>query len=550
MNNTGQLSRRSLLAAAGFAGLAALTGCGSGDDGSTDAKDLSKKRAGAMEKYGVGDQFKATKALSFTMLHNDMPAYPLKKNWLFWQELTKRTGVTITVTSVPLADFEKKKSLLIGAGDAPLILPKTYHPGEVPFVASGAILPLSEYVDLLPNFQDKVKKWKLEAELDAIRQSDGKYYILPGLHERVKPGYSLSFRTDILARHNLALPTSWDEVYEVLKALRAAYPDVIPFSDRWGSVQPAGALLQYMAPAFGTVGGWAYSNADFDFKAKKFIFPGASDGYRQMVEFLHKLVSEKLLDPEGFTQTDDQATQKLLAGKSFAISANPQELAANYRYNLQRQIKGSDIQMIPTPTGPAGSAIDGTRLENGLMISTKATKREDFVAMMQFIDWLWYSDAGQEFAKYGVEGVTYTKPAPGQYKVKDGINFQGSDPGAAKDIQKDYGFTNGEFTYGGNWSLVSSSFTPDEKKFQDAMGTRTLLPIDPAHPLESMEQEQATLWETSLKDHVTQNTLKFALGKRPLSEWDAYVSELKAKNMDRYIALHNKAYERFRKEHG
>ncbi|BFO16410.1 hypothetical protein SHKM778_27980 [Streptomyces sp. KM77-8] len=38
------------------------------------------------------------------------------------------------------------------------------------------------------------------------------------------------------------------------------------------------------------------------------------------------------------------------------------------------------------------------------------------------------------------------------------------------------------------------------------------------------------------------------LGKRPLSEWDDYVKELKAKNMDRFIELHNQAYERFRKE--
>lgn len=53
-----------------------------------------------------------------------------------------------------------------------------------------------------------------------------------------------------------------------------------------------------------------------------------------------------------------------------------------------------------------------------------------------------------------------------------------------------------------------------------------------------------------LRDHVTQNTLKFAMGKRPLSEWDDYVSELKAKNMDQLVGLHNKARERFQKENG
>ncbi len=126
----------------------------------------------------------------------------------------------------------------------------------------------------------------------------------------------------------------------------------------------------------------------------------------------------------------------------------------------------------------------------------------------------------------------------------------GSDPDAPKDLQKDYGFFNGVFTYGGSWALVSSSFGPDEKAFQDVMARREQLPVGPAHPLRSVEQEQAQLWDTPLRDHVTQNTLKFALGKRPLTEWDDYVTELKAKNMDRLVDLHNKARERYTKENG
>lgn len=116
--NAGQLSRRQILAAAGFIGLATLTGCGSGDGGG-DGKDLSKKQNGAMKEYRAGQQFKATKALSFSMLHNDNPGYPMKTNWLFWKEVTKLTGVTLKPVDVPLVDYEKKRSVLIGSGDAP-----------------------------------------------------------------------------------------------------------------------------------------------------------------------------------------------------------------------------------------------------------------------------------------------------------------------------------------------------------------------------------------------------------------------------------------------
>ncbi|MGW0471020.1 ABC transporter substrate-binding protein [Streptomyces coeruleorubidus] len=551
MQNAGQLSRRQILAAAGFIGLATLTGCGSGDDGG-DGKDLSKKQNGAMKNYRAGQQFKAAKPLSFSVLHNNNPVYPMKDGWLFWKELTKRTGVTLKPVDVPLADYEKKRSVLIGAGDAPFLIPKTYHPSEVAFVSSGAILAVSDYVHLMPNFRDKVRKWKLEPELDSIRQSDGKYYLLPGLHEKAKAGYSLSFRTDVLDKHGLSLPTTWDEVHDVLKALREEYPRTYPFSDRWSTNTPfpCGALFGYLGQAFGVRAGWAYDNISFDHKAQKFVFTGAQDAYRRMVEYLRGLVAEKLMDPESFSQTDDQAVQKLLAEKSYAISANPQELVQHYRYNLERQVDGAKIEMVPVPLGPAGPVVlGGTRLENGVMVSSKALKSDSFVAMMQFLDWLWYSDEGQKFCKWGVEGVTYTGSG-GRPELKPGISLMGSDPDAPKDLQKDYGFFNGVFTYGGSWALVSSSFSPDEKRFQDAMSQREQLPIDPAHPLQSFEQEQSTLWDTPLKDHVIQNTLQFVLGKRPLSEWNAYLAELKSKNMQQLVDLHNKAYERFKKENG
>jgi putative aldouronate transport system substrate-binding protein len=77
------------------------------------------------------------------------------------------------------------------------------------------------------------------------------------------------------------------------------------------------------------------------------------------------------------------------------------------------------------------------------------------------------------------------------------------------------------------------------------MNKRKIRPVDPPHPLSAEEREQATLWEAALRDHVDQQTLRFILGQRPLSEWDAYVAELRGKNMDRYIDLVNKAHQRF-----
>ncbi|RKN39591.1 extracellular solute-binding protein [Micromonospora endolithica] len=534
--------RRAAVATAGVLALTLATAC-SEDPG--ESTDLAENRVGAMAEYGVGDQFKATEALSFSTLYNNHTFYPLKDDWLFWSELTKRTNVTIEPVAVPLSDYEQKRSLLIGAGDAPLIIPKTYHPAETAFVASGAILPVSDYLDLMPHFRDKMEKWNLKPEIDNLRQSDGKFYLLPGVHEKPTQDYTVLVRTDVLQELNQPVPKTWDELYTVLKAMKAKYPDVYPYSDLFSKPTPTGALLNILGASYGTQAGWDYQHATWDPAAKKFTYTGGSEQYKQMLTYLHKLVAEGLLDPESFTQTDDQARQKLANGKSFVVTGNAQTLVNNHRPDLAKTQPNAKLAKIPLPVGPAGEINPAPRLENGIMISSKARESKNFVAMMQFIDWLWYSDAGQEFARWGVEGTTFTRDASGKRAPAADVDVLGLNPKGTKHLQQEFGFYNGVFTYGGTPDLVRGFFSAEELEFQRVMDARTPRAVPPPHPLTDEEREQVSLWETPLKDFVAQNTLKFALGQRPLSEWDAYLAELKAKNAEQYIEVVNKAYQRF-----
>ncbi|MFI6162887.1 extracellular solute-binding protein [Micromonospora haikouensis] len=538
--------RRAAIAAASLLTLT-LVAC---SEEASDAKDLSGNRAGAMADYAVGTQFTATEPLSFSILYNNHPNYPLKNEWLFWSELTKRTNVKLEPVAVPLSDYEQKRSLLVGAGDAPLIIPKTYHPAENQFVSSGAILPVSDYLDLMPNFKEKIDKWGLKPEIDTLRQSDGKFYLLPGLHEKPWQEYTVAVRTDILDELKQPVPKTWDELYTVLKAMKAKYPDSYPYSDRWSKPTPGGALLRIAGSSFGTQAGWSFQHSTWDPAAGKFVYTGATEQYKQMIQYLNKLVTEGLLDPESFTQSDEAARQKLANGKSFVISSNAQTLVNDYRPDLAKTIPGAKLVNIPLPVGPAGEINPASRLENGVMISKKARDSKNFVAMMQFIDWLYYSDAGQEFAKWGVEGTTFVKDAAGKRMPAPDVDMIGLNPKGTKHLQKDFGFANGVFAYGGKLDLMQSFFSPEELEFQKVMNTRKPVEVPPPAPLTDAEREQVSLWETPLKDYVTQNTLKFILGQRPLTEWDAYVGELKAKNADQYIEVVNKAYERFKKDNG
>jgi putative aldouronate transport system substrate-binding protein len=554
-----QLSRRNLLISAGAAaaGLATLglEACSSTPEAPANTgPDMTGKKVGAMDNYGLNTTFKATQPLTFSLMLLSNPAYEYNKDWLFWSELTKRTNITIDPTVVPLADYNDKRSVLIAGGQAPLIIPKTFPGQETQYIAGGAVLPVSDYTSLMPNFTDQVNKWNLKPDIDTLRQEDGKFYLLPGLHESVWQDYTLAVRTDILQQLNIPTPQTWDDVYNMLKKMKASNPDpnFYPFSDRFKNPPGPGAnnLLGIMSQAYGTWAGWAWQHSYFDTGAGKFVYPGAMDQYKQMLTFLNKLVTEKLLDPDSFTQADDAAVQKFSTGKSYVISTNAQTIVNDYRKGLNANIPGATVAKIPLPTGPMGSVLQGTRLESGLMISTKAKDSENFLALLQFIDWLFYSPEGKLFAKWGVQGTTYTGSiSDGSFKLAPDVDFAGLNPSGTKKLQVAYGFLNGVFVYGGSNDLLNSQFAPEEQAFQKLMNQRKVLPVPPPHPLSQDDREQATLWENTMQDYVNQNTLKFILGQRPLSEWGAFVSELKGKNMDQYMTMVNNAYTKFKQAH-
>jgi putative aldouronate transport system substrate-binding protein len=550
--------RRFLGVAGGGIAAAALAGCsthapGGNDSSGGSAGDLSGNKVGAMATFQVGDQFKATQPLDFSIMMLSNPSYPYNAHWEFFTDLQKMTNVSFNPTVVPLSDYNTKVGVMLGAGNAPMIIPKTYHPAEQQYISSGAILPVSDYTDLMPNFTATVQKWSLQPDLDTLRGPDGKFYLLPGLHQNVWVDYSIAVRTDILEKHNLQIPTTWDEVTSVLQALKAAYPNTYPMSDRWSSTPPgpgANALLQTLGNAYGTHAGWSYQHQTWNAAKGEFVYTGATDEYKAMVTLLNSWVSQKLLDPASFTQSDAQAEQKFANSQSFVISANAQEVVNTYQKDLAG-VAGATVVKIPVPIGPAGAVNVGSRLENGVMISSAARKSPNFVAMMQFIDWLYYSDAGKLFAKWGVKGETYTGSVDdGTFKLAPDVDWAGLNPSGTKKLNVDYGFSNGVFAYAGSSNLLDSQFPPAEQAFQKVMNQRRVLPLDPPAPFTAQQQQQTTLWATALLDYVNQNTLKFILGQRSLSEWDKYVSELEGLNSTQYIDAVNQAYQTYKKNHG
>ncbi|QOR71389.1 extracellular solute-binding protein [Ruania alkalisoli] len=539
--------RSALVAGAMITGLA-LTACSTdsvGGGGEEAPEELGA--VGAMENFEAGTTFAATEPVTFSLLYRDHPNYAFQEDWDILQQLEENQNVTFDMVNVPLSDWNDRRNLLLAAGDAPDIVPSTYVADADQFVASGTLLPISEYLEHMPNFTAKVEEWGLTEDLDRTRQEDGSFYVLPGLLENPKPTYTIAIRQDLWEGAGLTEdPETWEEFADQLETIAETYPEIdYPYSDRWSMNGPIEATLQAAAGNFGTEAGWGYGDG-VTWNGSEYEYTGAQDGYRDLIGYFADLVDRGLMDPESLTQDDDSAKAKLVNGQSAAIGSNDQEILG-YRTALDDAgVEGAELRQIVVPAGPAGNRMDsstGGRFESGIVFSSSAAQNDNFVAMLQFVDWLYYSDEGLEFAKWGVEGETYTTSGDGSRTLAENIDINGLNPGAPEALNTDYGYHNGVWmlAHGSTQDLLDSMLRPEVVDFRAAMNEKEVADPGPAILMDELEREQASLQQAALEDIVMQNTAAFILGQRPMAEWDDFVAELEGAGMNDYVELTNTA---------
>jgi len=503
--------------------------------------------------------FKAPKAVTFSMMFSDSGAYPYKDTWTVFKEIEKATGVHLDAMIVPASEYTNKRNLLVSSGDAPQIIPKTYPGQEVPFIASGQILPISDYVSEMPNYMASIKAWGLADDLKTVTQRDGKYYVLPMLHQTFSQDYSIAFRTDILKKHKIAVPTTWSEVESVLRKLKTLYPDIVPFSDRW----MLGGLFNFSGPSWGvgqsgirTPGvNWSNGNGlTLDRATDKYFFYGTSPQYKVMLEYFARLAKDGLMDKESATQTDEQALNKFQNGKSFMISANLQEVN-NMRQKMDSTLGAGqyEVTRINVPAGPAGALLMGNRLENGIMFPAKIAQDPNFKTLLKFVDWLWYSYSGQELTKWGVKGTTFTE-TKGEYKLLPGYQFPAIGINGKEgdlDLRKEFGYSSGVFclSFGGPDALMYSWMNQEARDFTALVTkTHTLIPTPAPIPYTEDQLESQNMIQTPLMDYVFQMTYKFILGQADLKTgWDDYVKQCSIKGAERLTTTANEVYKSAKK---
>ncbi|MCQ2534758.1 MAG: extracellular solute-binding protein [Clostridia bacterium] len=521
--------------------------------------------------YGLGTTFHANEPITYTMYFSDASWYPMVETWEtegVFKKIEDLTNVHLEVIAYDSNDYINNVTLDINAGDAAYIIPKIYD--ESAFVDGGAIVPISQYVQYMPNYVDFYNTYGMQADLKTITKSDGNYYRLPGMWEAPMPDYSIVVRKDLFDAAGVDVPAieenwTWNDLCDALVKVKAymvsegmcSESDYI-WSDLWCGNESGqgngGNLLKMIGATYDVNAGWAIGDGmRYDQAGDNFYFSPTSDSYKEFLTVAHRFVAEGILDPETFTQDDATATSKFFNGQTAIMSINKGQYSS-YIDNLNENLGAGNYELYyaVAPQGSVNHSVAGaTRLENGVMISKNALDdlgEDGFIEMLRFVDWLWYSPEAYTLIKWGVEGETFQYNADGTKSLLPGYCCGGLGYSATSDddidIRFQWGYAGGNFWYGHTLAEGSDAFIPVIADFVARVGEyRETAPLAPGLAPSEDQNEEINLIATPLIDNVNTWTLSFVTGQADIdAQWDEYVASCSGLNAEGLVDIYAEVY--------
>lgn len=467
--------------------------------------------------------------VTLNMMHQSHPSWPLQEDWYVLKMLSEDQNVNFNLTTVPVDGFEEKLNLVMASGDLPdLMFLNSGNPVRQ-YGSQGAFVNMLDYIDQMPNF----KAWYEENTDFALNYmaADGAIYQMPeqGVDETNRRGWM--YRKDVFDALGLEIPTNADELYDVLVALKEAYPDSYPLASR-SFVNNLGQLLM-IAPSWGTdhietgENRYLYLKNDSDW-----TFGPTEDAYRDMLQFFNKLYEEKLVIPNLLT-IDTKGWQDVISNGDSFITLD--YLSRIDFFNTPMREVNPDFTMAYMPPPAFGDA--GVR---GFAYSAKGTlgfvvgsttKQMDNV--IKYLDWL-YTDEGKELMSWGREGDLYEE-VNGERKWK---TFK-----TAAEMKQATGFETFGFYQLYDFDGELSTFSPETKAA--VLEAREYdLPQQPILAFNEEEQEVANTIGVAIETYVAEQASKFILGERSFDTWDDYVKEVENMGIEELKAVHESAYAR------
>lgn len=480
----------------------------------------------------------ASEPIAISLYYSDNATLPFRQDWPVIQALEKQYNVKLNFEPIPMADYGTKASLALSTGEnTPDVMLYLSTGGAYASMAlNGAIVPISDYADWTPNFNARVAEMGLEQDVALRKMSDGKLYFLPGLFD--KPFYDggLILREDFLKAKGLEAPKTFDDLYNILKAYKADFPDSYPLT----SIVALRVVQRMTMPSFGvSVGrntGTGTGTLSWDYDKKEYFAGAISEQYKAYITFMAKLHAEGLLDPE-LEQDNASTAKKLASGAAMAVYGYYDQIGG---WEQASEIEGFKLQMYPPLQGPGGAHHQPkSRTDGGILFPIATSKRPDFEQVVRKIDEIFFSEEATKLWCFGIEGDSYTMDGD---KVVYNDTILASPDGIYKYMQNAYGtgcaglqnvwYLDRELTkYDANYARINAEVAAMDNAIQYTV---------PVPSFDDATAEDASLLQTTLLDAFNVWDDEFRTGKKSIeTDWDAYVQDMKDKGIEKFLQIYN-----------
>ena len=332
----------------------------------------------------------------------------------------KKTGVHIEWEEVSSDAFADQLALKLTTGDLPDIILKggVSNSSQLKYGEQGYFLNLMEN-DLLetyaPNYWALCQKYP--EVLSSSMMPDGSVYSLGMVRNSTGSTIAskLFFNKEWLQKLGLSVPSTADEFYNVLYQFKNGDPNGNGMADEVG-LYLSTSHLQYTTYGLFGIGNRGRNNGyiDWDEENGKVRFFATSDGFRQWVEWVHKLYAEGLLNQEYFDFTEGNLGNYLnnnVCGVFAYINLCMVGESVQQKYTyLDGVMEGPDGDKDYYGINSLG--------DTGAYIITTACEYPEVA--LRWADYF-YSDEGSLFFYYGDEGVTYEAQEDGTYRFTDEV---------------------------------------------------------------------------------------------------------------------------------
>lgn len=456
---------------------------------------------------------------------------------MLWKEYEKMTNIKIHWETVQNAQLAERRNLMLTTKEYPDIMFATaMGPADLlKYGRQGIFQPLNDLIDqYAPNFKRLMEQYPIIEQ--GITMADGNIYSFPvfydpeflGLRIGGTPWINQKWLDDL----GLKDPTTIDEFYEVLKAFKEEIPNSVPY----GSAGGINSMINYLRGSFGlNKYGTANVHLDLEPGTNNLRFIPATENYKQLLQYLHKLYKEELIDPEIFTITQQEIYAKAAEGNYGVIhSVDPGTL-----WNLTDYVGAHVLE------GPGGRFLTlGSPLGTvGQFMVTDKNKHPE--ASVRWMDYF-FSDEGVKMFFMGFEGITYEEKDGKLVYTEhitnhpDGINLDQAVSLYLMWPGGNYpGFVREEYFQGAE--AQPSTRAKAEKAQPYAIDQND---IWPRFNYTEAESDELVPIQNDIHTYVDEMTANFIAGRESFDNWDQYVETLNKMGLKRYLEINQAAYER------